>query len=76
MKMPLLHQLDPVALSGAVEAAAVAICKFNFVSSDGAARVVEGEPCRQEEMCDYCLTQALYVIHHIVERQKEEENAE
>lgn len=76
MKMPLLNQLDPVALSGAVEAAAVAICKFNFASSDGAAHIIEGEPCGKESMCDYCLTQALYVVHHIAEHQKEHGNAE
>lgn len=69
MKTALLHSTAPEEIAGVVEVMAKAVCRFNFVSSDGVPEIIEGEQC--EELCDYCLTKALYVLHHIIEHQKE-----
>lgn len=72
MKMPLLHEMDAAEISGVVEATAVAMCQFNFTMHDGLPGIIENEPC--ESPCDFCLTQALYTIYHIVDYQKEKAN--
>lgn len=74
MKMPLLNRMDPAALTGVVEAAAVAICQFNFASHDGTPIIIEGEPCHKRKLCDYCVTQASYIVHRIAKHQKENED--
>ena len=64
----LLDRTDPETLSAVVDIAAGAICRFSFACPNGQPTIVEGRQC--EEMCDFCVAQAFFVVHHIVAHQK------
>jgi len=68
----LLDRTDPETLALVVDAAAGALCRFNFTCRDGQPVIIESPRC--EDPCDFCLAQAFYVVHNIVAHQKEGQN--